>query len=103
MARAKTTNTEKLLRRMKKVGGMTRKEMVKFLLKLNGKGAKSYGDNSSDRGLYSALIYGTNKREGILERFCTTTADGVHRVTRTIKAPFTAARPGAWLDDCVDN
>jgi len=92
MARPRTTNTEKLLKRIKKVGGMTRKEMVKYLFQLNGNGASSYGLYTTDRGLYSALLYGTSKREGILERFCEKEKDGTYVVTRPIRAPFTTTR-----------
>lgn len=92
MAREKTTNTEKLLKEIKKKGGMTRVQMVKRLLQFAGQGAKSY-DSKKDRGLYGSLLYGTSTRQGILERFCTKQADGTYKVTKKIKGPFTAPRP----------
>lgn len=95
MGRPATTNTEKLLKRIKKTGGMTRKEMVKFLLQLNGNGAKSYGEFDTDRGLYSALFYGTSRRTGILENFCEKNDDGTYSVVRKIQAPFTTKRESA--------
>lgn len=90
MGRQRLTNTEKLLREIKRRGTMTRKDMVKYLLQLNGSGATSYLENK-DRGTYSALIYGTSKREGITERFCAKTEDGF-KVVRPIRAPFTPLR-----------
>lgn len=92
MARPRTTNTEKLLKRIKKMGGMTRKEMVKFLFQLNGNGASTYGTVDSDRGAYSALLYGTRTRTGILENFCEKNDDGTYSVVRKIRGPFTTAR-----------
>ena len=99
MARTKTTNTEKLLNRLR-TKPMTRKEIVKYLLQLNGQGAKSYNDSDSNRGLYSALLYGTTERTGILERFCSKDFSGKWYVPKycTINAPFTTRR-GVGLGD----
>lgn len=84
------TKTEKLLLHMKKTGGMTRKQMVEFLLKLEGYKYESYDDST-----YNSTLYGTTDRKGILERFCKADRSGptpVYKVTKKIRAPFTTAR-----------
>ena len=88
---AKKTNVEKLLNQVKKVGGMTRKEMCQYLLKLNGSGAHTYGYFNSDRGLYGSTLYSTTDRKGVLEKFCAK-KNGKWVVTKKIKGPFTEAR-----------
>lgn len=86
------TKTEKLLKAIDRKGGMTRKEMVSFLLGLSG---QEYEANY-DRGTYNALLYGTSDRAGILERFCdkdTTERFPVYTLRNT-SGPFTQSR--AW-------
>jgi hypothetical protein len=90
MGRPRLTNTEKLLRAIARNDGMTRKEMVKFLLRLEG---KKYVP-TENRDTYNALIYGTSRRQGITERFCQRDTDEPTRfvVTEPIEAPFTPLR-----------
>lgn len=94
MGRPRTTKTEKLLRAIKRAGddGMTRKQMVKFLLKLSGREYRG----TLNRDTYNALLYGTSDRQGILERFCDATLNDDDRtsyvIAAPIKAPFTPRR-----------
>lgn len=91
MAKKAKTKTEKLLKAIEKSNGMTRKEMVTFLLGLdNGE----YIPNA-DRGTYNATLYGTSSRKGILERFCKVDRKGsypIYRVKKSYSSPFTVAR-----------
>lgn len=86
---ARVTKTEKLLKAIaRRKNGMTRKEMVTFLLKGSG---LTY-EPTLDSNRYNATLYGTSTRYGILERFCSKTSDGKYKVIRPIAAPFTTTR-----------
>lgn len=89
MARPKMNNAEKLLRRMKRVGGMTRPQVLKYMNVLTGRGARA----PLPAGRYNSTLYGTNKVMGVLEAFCTKNSNGVYKVTRTLKGPFQPRRP----------
>jgi len=91
MARPKITNTEKMLKFVKKSGGATRLQMVKFMLRLD-RNAPAYGTSLNDRGLYSATLYGTSKRTGVLERFCKKNKSGKYVVVKKLVAPFTTSK-----------
>jgi len=90
---AKTvTKTEKLLRQLKKTkNGMTRKEMVTFLLSLSH---NAYSASLNDNRNYNSTLYGTSARTGILEKFCKKTGEGTYvlRKSAKIEGPFTEAR-----------
>lgn len=91
MAKKAKTKTEKLLKAIEKRGGMTRKQMVQFLLGLDN---CQYIPNE-DRGTYNATLYGTSSRKGILERFCKADRSGsypVYKVKKTYNSPFTVSR-----------
>jgi len=87
----KMSVTEKLLKEIKNRKGMTRKDMVEFLVGLNGYVYRAY----EDRGNYNALLYGTSERAGVLERFCDRTEKGskvVYTVRNPERGPFTVSR-----------
>lgn len=95
MARTRTTKLEKTLNEIKRRGGLAPREIVTFLLQLQGLGKKSANAERQSRrtGQYNAVLYGTFEREGILERFCRKGKDGKFRVTKKIQGPFTPVRP----------
>lgn len=88
MSRPKMNNAEKLLRRMKRVGGMTRIEALKYLQILNGRSARA----ALPAGQYNSTLYGTNKVQGVLEAFCKKNKDGTFKVIKPLKAPFQPKR-----------
>jgi hypothetical protein len=88
MSRRAAPKLEKLLKAMDRTGGMTRSEMVTFLV-----GGKRNYDSYSHRDTYNSSLYGTATREGILERFCRKDArNGKWVVKQEITAPYTPVR-----------
>lgn len=91
------TKSEMLLNEIKRRGGMTRKEMVEYLLDIRNRNAQWWERRSYDsyehRDTYNATLYGTSDRTGILENFCRKNKKtGKYKVVRKISAPFTTAR-----------
>lgn len=94
----KVTKTETLLREIKRRGkkGMTRKQMVDFLLRNDG----GY-DVAIDAkgGTYNSLIYGTRTRTGLVDGWLKKTANGSYVLRKkNIKGPFTKAKPSPYVE-----
>jgi hypothetical protein len=85
----KKSKIHRLLLNMKKVGGMTHEQMVKFLLA--GTGIEY---DQTTRKYFDSTLYGTRTRTGALENFCWRKKNGVWKVRgrAKIKAPFNPRR-----------
>ncbi len=90
--------SERLLRRMKKVGRMTRLEMIRYLKRCEGDVYIPKYDGSA----YNSILYGTNKVEGILKTFCKKNLDGTYSVVKKIQAPYTPAKTAVRVFDDVN-
>lgn len=94
MARPKMKKSERILRQIERVGGMTTREIRDYLLRCDGYSPKKV--RAKGRGpTYTSILYGTSKQQGILDRFCVLQEDGKYRVVREIEAPFTPLRAEA--------
>jgi hypothetical protein len=95
MARPKMKKSERILRQIERVDGMTTREIRDYLLRCDGYSPKKI--RSKGKGpTYTSILYGTSKQQGILDRFCVLDLnDGKYRVVRTIEAPFTPLRAAA--------
>ena len=97
MAKKRTPKIEKLLTHMKKEGGLTHKEIVKYLLK---QAKLPYTDQT--RKYFDSTLYGTNYKVGVLELYCRQLKNGRYKVSEKIEGPYTATRP-AWDTPALDS
>lgn len=75
---------------------MTRKEITKFLLARASLYKIPY---TQGYDYYNSSLYGTTKRQGMLERFCKKTKDGKWKASKKAHAPFTPVRAYNHIDN----